>query len=128
MKYFFLISQKNDEHPQILYSCKERKNIFELVLKYYTDNDIKGIIDSESFEPWSLQEGSYLVSQSRANNDFMVYKVMNTGWVRDYLEFEKVARIILTDHELTDRPTDNDDKTNVMTELRAKYKGQEVSV
>ena len=75
-----------------------------------------------------IQEGSYLVSQSRANNDFMVYKVMNTGWVRDYMEFERVARIILTDHELTDRPTDNDDKTNVMTELRAKYKGQEVSV
>lgn len=128
MKYFFLVSQKDGERPEILYSCKERKNIFELVLKYYTDNDIKGIIDSESFEPWSLQEGSYLVSQSRANNDFMVYKVMNTGWVRDYMEFERVARIILTDHELTDRPTDNDDKTNVMTELRAKYKGQEVSV
>ena len=127
MKYYFLVSQKDGERPELLYSCKEKKNVFELVLKYYADHKIKGIIDEQSFEPWSLEEGLYLVSQNKANNDFMVYSVMNTGWVRNFMEFEKVARLVLTEHDLTDRPTDSDDKTIVMTELRAKYKG-EVSV
>jgi len=128
MKYFFLVSQKEGHRPELLYSCKDRKNIFELVLKYYADHNIKGIVDEASFDPWSLEEGSYLVSQNKMNNDFMVYSIKNTGWVRNYMECESLARIVLTEHELTNRPTDSDDKTIVMSELRAKYKSQEVSV
>lgn len=128
MKYYFLIYQEEHKRPEILYSCKDRKNIFEMVLQYYSDHNIKGIVDEQSFEPWSLEEGKYLVSQNKMNNDFMVYSLVNRGWVRYYIEAEVVGRIILTEHELTDRPSDNDDKTNVMTELKARYSGKEVSV
>jgi hypothetical protein len=117
---FFLIEKKFDEFSKILYSCKDAKNKFSLVLKYYEEKKIKEVVENKDFKPWESGTGLYLVRDDKNTDEYIVYQVCNTGYLRDYFEFVKTTRVNIVEFKPTDKVDDSDTKTTVMKELLIK--------
>jgi len=119
---FFLLEKGYNEFSKILYSCKNQKDKYSLVLKYYQEKKIKEIVENKNFRPWESGEGLYLVQDDKNTDEYVVYQVCNTGYLRDYFEFVKTDRLNIVEFEPTDKVDDSDTKTTVMKELLVKTK------
>jgi len=117
---FFLLEKGYNEFSKILYSCKNQKDKYSLVLKYYEEKGIKEIVENKNFRPWESREGIFLVQDDKNTDEYIVYQVCNTGYLRDYFEFVKTTRVNIVEFEPTDKVDDSDTKTTVMKELLIK--------
>ena len=105
-----------------MYSCKNAKDKYSLILKYHEEKGIKEIVENKNFKPWESGEGLYLVQDDKIKDEYIVYQVANTGYLRDYFEFVKTDRVNIVEFEPTDKVDDSDTKTTVMKELKVKTK------
>jgi hypothetical protein len=120
MKYSFLILKDKDEYPKILYSVKDPKDKYSMLLKLTQDFNIVKIISNRDFKPLEItSKGLYLVGDG---GEFVVYEFANTGFLRDYWEYVKGERINIVDFDVVDVVSDADTKTNVLNELLLKKK------
>ena len=118
MKYFVLILKEFNQFPKVIQSCK--KNPFQMVLKYFRDNNIKKILKTNECNPVSLADGKYLVSVGGSKTEFLTWDVKNIGWVFDNIAWNKVDRLNIQEIEILDKE-DDDIQTAVMSELTARY-------
>lgn len=125
IEMFFLLEKKFNEFPTILYSCKGYADKYSLILKYFEDKKIKEIVENKNFKPFQSGAGLYLVRDDKNINEYIVYEVVNTGYVRDYYEFVKTDRVCIVEFEPTDRVSDDDTVSTVMKELVIKTKKKE---
>ena len=104
MKFYGLILKEYNKYPKVLYTCKEQKDAVKLVLKYYIDNGLAGIIKHKEFKPNELGAGRWLVADNKDNTEYLEYQVVNSGWVRDYFEFWKVNRLNIVEIDISNQP------------------------
>ena len=120
MKYSFLILKDKNEYPKILYSVKDPKDKYSMLLKLTKELNIIKIISNRDFKPLEITtEGLYLVGDG---GEFDVYEFANTGYVRDYWEYVKGEKINIVEFDVVDVVSDADTKTNVLDELLLKKK------
>jgi hypothetical protein len=89
-----------------------------MLLDYYTKREITKILKPSEFNPIALADGRYIVNILNSKTEFIEYEIINTGWVRDYKEWNKINKLNIVEVELS--KTDRDDKSIVMTELTSK--------
>ena len=119
--HYFLIRKKYDKFPEVLYSCRDSRDRYKMILKYCDEHKIKSVCDSPTeFKPHEAREGLHLI---KINNDEYVSKeVVNTGIVFDYWAMSKIDRINIVGFEVVDDVNDLDDMSVAMKELKMKIK------
>lgn len=122
IEMFFLLEKKFSDYASIKYSVKEKADCFSMIIKYISENKIKSLVDENKFDPWNTGEGLHLVRSEKKPNEYIVYEVINNGYVRDYYSFCKVDRVNIVEFEITDKVDDADNMTVAMKELLLKNK------
>lgn len=121
MKYFFLLRKKYNEFPEILYSCKDARDRYKMILKFVEENKIKSVCDSPSeFKPHEAGEGLHLVKTG--DDEWVSKENVNTGYLFDYWQLSKIDRINIVGFEVVDDVNDLDGKSIIMKELVLKTK------
>ena len=120
MKYFFLVKKSYDKFPEILYSCKDPRDKYTLILKYVDEHKIKSVCEKTEFKPHEVGEGVHLVRVG--DDEFVSKEVANTGYLFDYWTMSKIDRINILEFDVQDSVSDADKLTNTMKELVLKIK------
>lgn len=97
---FYLI-----ENNDILNVCDRKTDLVILVLKYAKANEVTSIILTENLDH-TTNCGKYLVQMDTEGFHFAVFDVVNTGYVRDYKEFNKLSDIYIREFKPADNITD----------------------
>ena len=112
---FFLIS----ENKNIIDSTKIKKNTVIMMLKYARDNGITHITTSSEFNIL-LSEGSYLVQTDDEGFEFGFYKIIQTGYFRDYRELEIVDRLTIQDVAPVDTTASDEQRAELLKHMDLK--------
>ena len=119
MKFFALVEVNNDcKYPQVLNSTHDKYAAFKMILNYYEDKKINGILKNDEFHP-DLGEGKWLVCQDKENKNFLIYNVINNGWFFNSYIYEVVGSLSICEYEPVTK--DIDDRSELMVELLAKF-------
>lgn len=93
-KIISVVVLDEDEYPHVLYTGNtDNFHPFELVLMYAKSKKVKSILSQANFDPLTCGEGLYLVADTDKMEKFILYSVGNTGYFRNYYEFEKIERV-----------------------------------
>jgi hypothetical protein len=107
-------------YTEILYSCKDPRDKYTLILKYVEEHKIKSVCEKTEFKPHEVGEGIHLVRVG--NDEFVSKQVVNTGYIFDYWQLSKIDRINILEFDVQDSVSDADKLTNTMKELVLKIK------
>jgi hypothetical protein len=120
VKYNFLIEEKDMESVKILYSVRDYRDRYTLILKYIDDNKIKSVNEEDDFTPWEVKDGLHLV---KIKEDLWeLHEVVNTGIIRDYWVNCCVGKVSIQEVDVKDKVDDSDVLTNTLKELVIKIK------
>ena len=112
---FFLIS----ENKHIIDSSKIKKNTVIMLLKYAKDNGITHITTSSEFN-MLLSEGSYLVQTDEEGYEFGFYKIIQTGYLRDYRELEIIDRLTIQEIAPVDTTATDEQRAELLKSMDLK--------
>jgi hypothetical protein len=120
MKTYFLLRKKYNEFPNIISSTKNKNKVIHMVLHYMEKEGIQMLVKKHDFDPLTLGEGKVLVEQSA--QEYFLYEIVNTGYIRDYMEFSKIDRVNVIEFDMLNDEEDlTDDITATMKELLVRY-------
>lgn len=120
MKYFFLLRKKYNKFPEILYSCKDARDRYKMILKFVEENKIVSVCESKEFKVHEAGVGLHLVKTG--DNEWVSKEIVNTGYLFDYYEFSKIDRINIVEFDVVNNVDDLDDMSIAMKELVLKIK------
>ena len=110
MKLFVLVCEN-----EVISCCKT--NPFRMIIDYFKKNKIDRIISQKDFAPWNYETGIYLVGD---DNDFELWECVDYGWVMKNIYYHCLKKLKISQIDIIDNV--DDDKSNLMIELKAKAK------